>query len=211
MKPLICALALLTMLAPAIAQTAATADVADSPILPIPSVTLDSGLLVTPVVVPFDSLRSMLGAQLWRFNIKATAPDTNVAVEFEVRTTGEKPERWPFPLGAIGAGETELTFGLLPQGGSDMSDADTWRFNLSTRNPANASNNTVFNGGWPNPLKNFKWTQGIAEYIHPQGDYILPETNGDIILKGYVGGTEEKPITKQIVLIFVGQTPQPKK
>ena len=206
MKPLFCALALCAMLAPALAQEAATAPVAASPIPPIPSVTLDSGLIVTPVVVPFDSLRSMLGAQLWRFNIKATAPDTNVAVEFEVRTTGEKPERWPFPLANIEAGETELTFGLLPQGGSDISDADTWRFNLSTRNPANASNNTVFNGGWPNPLKNFKWTQGIAEYIHPQGDYISPATNGDTILRGYVGGTEDKPIAKEIVLIFAHES-----
>ena len=208
MKSLLCILALLG--APALAQEVATAPVVATPIPPIPSVTLDKGLIVTPVVVPFDSLRSMLGAQLWRYNVKASAPDTNVIVRFEVRTTGQKPEIWPFPLGVIKAGETELTFGLLPQGGTGLSDADTWRFNLSTRNPVNEPNNTVFNGGWPNPLKDFNSTQGTAEYIHPQGDYIVPETNGDIILKGYVDGTKEKPITKEIVLVLADQKPQSK-
>ncbi len=215
MKPLFCALALCTFLAPALAQDAATAPVAASQTT-IKSVTLDSGLIVTPVAIPFDALRSMLGAQLWRYNIKRPAPNTSFQMQLEVRTTGEETgdkirEKAAFSFMVEDEDEIEITFGLLPKGGSTFSNAEYWRVHFSGRRLSGKPFFSPTNGDIQNPLKDLKWERGEASGDGQIYNSSYPASNGDIVLQTYFGGTAEKPIVTKLVLVITAKTPQPKK
>ena len=200
MKPLFCALALLTMLAPALAQDAATAFDRERTRQEIPkTVTLDNGLLVTPVIVPYDDLGSMLDAQLWRFKIKPPAPDTFMQAQLEIRKTGEDIDK-TYAFGFGFSEEIELTFGMMPRGGSVFESADFWKVHFVPRLLSGELLFSTVNGELQNPIKDFKWKTG--ESSGEDGAIARPLSNGDVVLKKYFGGTPEKPVVVELVLVL---------
>ena len=204
MKPLLCALALLTMFAPARAQDAATAFDRERTRQEIPkTVTLDNGLLVTPVIVPYDDLSSMLDAQMWRFKIKPPAPDTFMQAQLEIRKTGEETGEDIEKRNAFGFGfseEIELTFGMLPRGGSTFENADFWKVHFVPRLLSGELLFSTVNGELQNPIKDFEWKTG--ESSGEDSAIARPLPNGDVVLKKYVGGTPEKPVVVELFLVL---------
>ena len=206
MKPLICALALLTMLAPAWAQDTATAPVAASQTGTISAVTLDDGLVVTPVVEPYDDLSSMLDLHIWRFKIKPPTSDTYFEAQLETRTTGKeaKEDVQKRDVGGFrfdeSAEEVKMTFGLLPKGGSTFTEAELWRVRFATRGLQGETLIPSLDTDMKNPLKNFRWTR--SEVSGQDDSFASPLPNGDILLAKYTGGTPEKPIVVELVLVL---------
>ena len=193
MKPLLCALALLILSAPLRAQTDAPAPKTDAP----QAVTLDNGLIVTSLAVPYGDLQQMADAEIWRFNIKPTAPNTYFQAQLELRTTGQDTQK----LNAFGitlAPENELTFGILPKGGSTFQNAEMWRVYFRMRDLATEHNWSPFKADRPNPIQNLIWTTGTGS--NPDGNKPLP--NGDVPLLSYKGGTKEKPVVTALVLVL---------
>ena len=192
------------MLAPAWAQTDSAAFDRERTRQEIPkTVTLDNGLLVTPVRVPYDDLSSMLDAQLWRFRIKPPAPDTTLQAQLEIRKTGEETGEKIDKRNAFGFGfseEIELTFGMLPRGGSIFENADFWKVHFVPRLLSGELLFSSVNGELENPIKDFKWEHG--ESSGEDGVIARPLPNGDVVLKKYFGGTPEKPVVVELVLVL---------
>ena len=212
MKPLFCALALALSLAPAIADEAATAS-APAIQTVAKSVTLSSGLIVTPVAVPFDALRSMLDVQMWRFNVKPSTPNTFFQMQLEVRTTGEETGdkiRKENAFGFLIEDETEVTLGLLPKGGSTFANAEYWRVHFSGRRLSGEPFFTPTNGDIVNPIKDLKWERGEESGDGQIYNSSYPAPNGDIVLQTYFGGTAEKPVVTKLVLVLTAKTPTSK-
>ncbi len=140
MKHLICALALFSTLAPALAQDqdAATPPVAaDIGIMEerpdIPTRT-DDGLAITPLEMPVDHISAMLGIQMWQFKIEPpqnVTPETMLNYRLELRRPGQNP----IEMSSGGSGfaiygkphTMQLTFGLMPDGKERFATSDRWR------------------------------------------------------------------------------------
>lgn len=207
MKRFLCLLILLRATTPVWAQPQPV--VADVPAVPAApkSVTLDNGLLVTPVIVPRDDVRDMLDIKMWRFNIKPPAPGTWFQAQMELRTTGKTPDE----MNAIGMGlsdETELTFGILPKGGSMFSNAEMWRIHFATRSLGGKTPDIPSDGDRINPIKDLEWTGGTEV---TSGHAAKPLPNGDILLMQFRSGTKENPILTELVLVLTAKTPEPPK
>ena len=204
MKPWLCALALLALSAPLRAQTGDVAPPADQPQQEVPkAVKLDDGLIVTPVIVPYDDLSSMLDVQMWRFNIKPPATDTNFQAQLEVRKRGAESGDEIQHRNAVGFTlfeETELTFALMPKGGHGFTGADFWRVHFASRRLSGRTSFGPIDADLQNPMKDFRWDRG--EVSGENGAIAHPVPNGDIILQKYIGGTPEKPVTVELVLVI---------
>ncbi len=208
MKPLLCALALLALSAPLHAQTEAAPTEApatqtqDAP----KAATLDNGLVVTPVILPYDDLSSLLDVQMWRFNIKPQKPDIFLEARLEWRKTGEDA----LPMGGIGfvlGNETELTFGTTPKGGSGFNDADFWRVHYAARRPSGEFDSPPFDIGVSNPTRGIVWQKDAVSGQY--GAIARPSPNGDVPLQKFTAGTPENPTVAELVLVLTAK-PQPK-
>ena len=112
MKSYLCALALLTTMAPVLAQDAATAPVAATPTVAKSTVT-DEGLIITPLDVPTDIAAKMLGIQTWRFKVIVPNDGLRLSTSLQMRQSGKK---WPLNGVEISGApqEFEYTLGLMP-------------------------------------------------------------------------------------------------
>ena len=114
MKPLFCALALFTTMAPALAQDAATAK---TPVLiPLGSAATKTadGLNITPVDVPASDVSKMLDIRIWRFLIQTPKPGLRLTTRLELRQTG-KDALIVRENSATAERQQEFTLGLMPQ------------------------------------------------------------------------------------------------
>ena len=112
MKPLFCALALSLILAPALAQDAATTPGAATPTAAKSAVT-DDGLIITPLDVPTDIAAKMLGLQTRRFKVVVPNADSRLSTSLQMRQFGKK---WPLNGVEISGApkEFEYTLSFMP-------------------------------------------------------------------------------------------------
>ena len=213
MKPLFCALALCTVLAPALAQDAATAPVAASQAAPIPTIKLDNGLSVTPVARPATDLETLADAHFWRFHIEAPSA-TGVSQQLELRVPGKPPQIIGTPLAFVGVQSLDVLIGLAPIDGGYLVSANNWKIYQRVQGPSQGPKPFDFPmiGAPANPLKSFKF--GPIRY-GTERDYSLPQTNGDVPLITLHAPNEnpmelnaktESPVVAELVLV-VGARP----
>ncbi len=217
MKPLFCALALCTMLAPAMAQEAATAPEDKTPVgVPyMPTVKLDSGISITPVLRTPSDLERMTDVHFWQFHLQLPATVTYVPARIYFRVPG-KSQRL---VGTGGLdflkGETDLIVGIAPVTCNSLSTAGEWKIYYRTQEipegpdkPARVSSSVQ-----ANPIKDLKFEStryGVGD------DYALPDNNGDAPLMSLYRYERNDQGNKEIlvaelVLTFINQKPQPQK
>ncbi len=214
MKPLFCALALFTMLAPAMAQDAATAPIS-SPFMP--AIKLDSGIIITPIVRTPGDLETMLDVHFWQFHVQAPDPDTFVATRLEMRVPGQGPRLFGVGQADFFPEKLNIVVGIAPVIGNSLTTADDWktyyrRSELSGETSANSRYSSSYSSsGGSNPIKNLQFR--LTRY-GSGGEYALPQTNGDIPLITTYGASkdnEEPPIIAELVLVITAKKLQSNK
>ena len=179
MKHLICALALLATLTPALAQQDKSPFDKIPPAKPV-AVTMKSGFVVTPIVVPDDDLRSMLDVQMWHFLVKAPKGGATPTAHLELRVPGKPPQILTTNDGGILDSESsDFVVGLAPANGTSLSKADKWKVYLRTRSNAADIFSASASNEEENPIKDLKFE--LSRYNAGTG-YALPNPNGDIPL-----------------------------
>ena len=209
MKHFFCALALSTMLAPALAQETTFFD--SVPTTP-PTITMKNAIVVTPIIVPDDDLRSMLDVQMWHFTVKAPAGGATPSARLELRVTGQTPKPLEFTDGGVlNRKNSDVVVGVAPVEGNDLSKAKQWKIYLRTKADPTDIFSAAGSNEIENPLKDLKFE--ITRTSAGAG-YALPKTNGDIPLISLYTVAENfdhpPTLTAEIVLVLTAETPQPK-
>ena len=177
MKPIFCALALSLLLAPARAQNGAFFD--SPPVTPI-AVTMKSGIVVTPIIVPDDDLRSIIDVQMWHFTLQAPADGATPSAQLELRVPGQKPKSLEFNDGGVlDRKSSDVVIGMAPVEGNDLSKAKQWKIYLRTKADPTDIFSAASSKKIDNPLQDLKFE--ITRYSAGTG-YALPKINGDIPL-----------------------------
>ncbi|HEX8463824.1 MAG TPA: hypothetical protein VF627_04330 [Abditibacterium sp.] len=206
MKPLLCTLALFTMLAPALAQTESPFD--QTPPAKPKAVTMKSGILVTPIIVPDDDLRSILDVKMWHFSIKAPAHSTAPVPRLELRVPGQPPQLFGFMDGFISNENSDFLIGIAPIGGTSLSKAAKWKIFYRTRSDATSQFTASASDEEDNPIKGLNFM--IARYNAGTG-YALPNPNGDIPLISLYKFPAKRPgapiRVAELVLTFTATKP----
>ena len=195
MKPILCALALLTLstlAAPMRAQT-------DAPKAPNASATrTDDGLIITPLDAPLDYTAKMLGIKLWRFNVRTTQPNLRLTRRLELRQPGQAPTGLDAEI-SYSPKEFEYALGLMPLGSEGIGSAEKLRLfsEFTTLQTYRDTPESGFSnlGSIANPLRPLK----IASYSPSLG---LVNANGDISLLQLKGGGPSYPIVAELVLVL---------
>lgn len=204
MKPILCALALFTALAPALAQDAATAPVATSQTT-IKSVTLDSGLIVTPIATHYTDLERMMDVAKWQFLVEPPAPETRLNAQLELRVPG-KPTQQHNGYNIELYGKTEVTFGILPKGGSTFTNAEWWRIYFHARSleaaPHTPNADNDFGGDNVNLIKDMKFK---TYSMIGNNAYEKPRPNGDIVLIQFFDNDANGIIVAELVLVLTAK------
>ena len=218
MKPLLCALALCLMLAPAIAQTDAPPPAKVT--APLASVTLDNGFVITPIRRSASDLENMMDAKMWEFHIQPTSPAVIVTLYLELRVPGKEPKRLDGGGSFFGQKNTDFTVGIAPANSSFHVNADKWKIYCRARDLADGPgmDDIPTTSETDNPLKGV--LKGLNSYSIRYGkgsNYALPQPNGDIPLMtlfgpgkntepGMMTPAEETPIIAELVLVLTAKT-----
>ena len=205
MKLLLCALALFTALAPALAQTESPFD-NTPPAKPL-EVTMKSGIVVTPIVVPDDDLRSMLDVQMWHFLVKAPEGGATPTAHLELRVPGKPPQILTTnDSGILDSESSDFVVGLAPANGTSLSKADKWKVYLRTRSNAADIFSASASNEEENPIKDLQFV--LSRYNAGTG-YALPNPNGDIPLISLYKLAEKLPGSPvpvaQLVLVLTAK------
>lgn len=204
MKPHLCALALCAFLAPAIAQPSSFFD--SPPAKPV-AVTMKNGIVVTPIIVPDDDLRSILDVQMWHFTIKASADGATPTARLELRVPGQKPKPLEFTDGGVLAGKSsDCVFGIAPVNGNDLSKAAQWKIYLRTKADPTDIFSAAGSNEIANPLQDLKFE--ISRFSAGTG-YAVPKANGDIPLISLYKVAENldgpPTLAAELVLVFAAK------
>lgn len=186
MKPILTTLALLTFLAPVVAQPQdAPAPPAQTALKPVET---DFGWTITPVVMPEDNAATMFGMKFWRFNVESPNETLRGAYKLELRPSGETPitiQEGQFAL--RGGGKSEMTFGLMPIGDKPLWQADEMKLSTLFRDPTSrpSINNDASVTVCKNPVKDLEFDtilNGYAGTGHIDAD-------GSIVLARFLAGS----------------------
>ena len=221
MKPLFCALALCTTLAPALSQEAATPPVATNfmPLEPqlIIATQTNDGLTITPVELPVDHVGTMLGIKMWQFKIEPprdATPATRLRYRLELQRPGQKPiemdsGRLDFSVNEVPR-TLEFTFGLMPEGKETIDNAETLKVYAATHiwESKSSIGNQAIIGHFNNPLAKLNVLAPIL------GGALSAEVyaNGTAqLIQLAVEGDDREDGDSEVVLVLTAETPQPKK
>ena len=208
------------MLAPALAQT-------DAPLpakitAPLASVTLDNGLVVTPVRRSASDAENIMDAKMWEFHIQSTSPAVIVTLYLELRVPGREPKRLDGSGSFFGQKNTDFTVGIAPANSSFLEYADKWKIYHRARDLAYEPgiDDIATTSETDNPLKEvIKGLNSRSTDYKNNGRYALPSTDGVIPLVSYYGAAidappmmtdDNLPLIAELVLVLDAQTPQPK-
>ena len=151
MKLLFCALALCTLLAPAIADDAATSPLAVAK-PNVKSVETDFSWQITPVVLPEDNAAAMLNMKFWRFKVESPDKNLRCAYKLELRRYQQTPVAISDGNFNVSSGKAEFTLGLMPVGENAVWEAK--EIKVSTRFRSLDSAPSINNYDYPKVCKN---------------------------------------------------------
>ena len=223
MKPLFCALALFTILAPALAQDAATPptttvtlDLGDPATLgqriglPRPTLTKDE-ITITAIERPVDHVAAMLDINLWQFKVeppKPTADGLLLHYSLQLQRSG----RDPIEMDSGGRGfaiygiprTLEFTLGLKPESGKSLEESERLElyianqiWNLPGASGASSSHYTL-----KNSLKDFAVTS-----LSPTPNI---DASGNIVLMDFKTDGDTKSDTKLVLVLTADSFPTTK-
>ena len=209
MKPILCALALCAMLAPARAQDVATAPVA-APY--VPTIQLDSGIRITPVLRPASDLEQMTDVHFWQFQLQLPAANTFTSARLELRAPG-KPTQLVSDNRTFLQHNADLLVGIAPIASESLSMADKWKVYCRLQETSKDSHKLGFSSASTHTpanllkelrdLSDLKYRFQIISYGNG-GDYALPQANGDIPLITVYGkdSGDEPTLTGELILVL---------
>ena len=217
MKPILCALAFLITLAPALAQDAATVPVAAQvQSATLPSVTLDNGIIVTPIVRQSSDLEQMMDVKMWQFHVQRPTRGAVIQPQLQLREPGKEPRNLEGMTSFFGQEKTDMVVGIAPANASFLDSADKWKVYVRTRDLQDTEP-TMFDitstSEIGNPLKEaMKGLNSRSTDYKNNGRYALPGTDGVIPLVSYYGAAidgppmmtnaDDLPLIAELVLVF---------
>ena len=190
------ALALCTMIAPALAQPQPATPTTISYLQPVET---NFGWRITPVVLPEDNAAAMFGMKFWRFKVESPDEKLKGTYTLELRRYRQEPitiHQGEFEFG----GNVELTFGLMPKGEESLWEADeikfSSRFRLLDQTPStnDGANVTICK----NPVKEITSNRIITGYAGV-GEI---KSDGSVVLTRFLVGETLDKGENRLVLVF---------